>query len=267
MGKRIHPSAVIDPSAELADDIEVGPGVVIEADCRLGPGSVLMAHSYVGRGTIMGEGNVLHIGAVVGHAPQDISTTGQEDARARVGDRNTFREYCTVHRGSRDGSETVIGNDCFIMAQAHIAHDCILGDRIIMAVGALLAGHVEMEDSAFISGNAAVHQFCRIGEYAFVSGLSRVSKDPPPYFLIKGDSQVFGLNSVGLKRAGFSEEERLLIRRAYKILFRKSRSLESALREIENTLSHSPHAMHLVDFVRKSERGICTHARKGTPRR
>lgn len=267
MGTRIHPSAVIDPSAELADDVEVGPGVVIEEGCRIGPGNVIMAHAFVGRGTVLGVGNQLHIGAVIGHMPQDISCTGKENARAVIGDRNIFREYSTVHRGSRDGHDTVIGNDCFIMAQAHIAHDCKLGDRIIMAVGALLAGHVEMESYAFLSGNAAVHQFCRIGEYAFVSGLSRVSKDPPPYFLIKGDSQVFGLNSVGLKRAGFSEEERLLIRRAYKILFRKSRNLEAALREIESTLSSSPHAMHLVDFVRKSERGICTHARKGTPRR
>ena len=267
MGTRIHPSAVIDPSAELADDVEVGPGVVIEAGARIGAGNVLMAHSFVGRGTVLGVENVLHIGAVVGHLPQDISTTGREDARAVIGDRNVFREYCTVHRGSRDGNETVIGNDNFIMAQAHIAHDCKLGDRIIMAVGALLAGHVEMESHCFLSGNAAVHQFCRIGEYAFVSGLSRVSKDPPPYFLIKGDSQVFGLNTVGLKRGGFSEDERLLIRRAYKILFRKSSGLEAALNEIETTLSHSPHALHLVDFVRKSERGICTHARRGTPRR
>ncbi len=267
MGTRIHPSAVVDPSAELADDVEVGPGAVIEAGCRIGAGTILMAHAFIGRDTVMGEGNVLHIGAVVGHAPQDISSTGKEKARAVIGDRNVFREYSTVHRGSHDDHETVIGNDCFIMAQAHIAHDCKLGDRIIMAVGALLAGHVEMESHSFLSGNAAVHQFCRIGEYAFVSGLSRVSKDPPPYFLIKGDSQVFGLNSVGLKRGGLSEEERLLIRRAYKILFRKSRSLDAALGEIENTLSHSPHAMHLVEFVRKSERGICTHARKGTPRR
>ncbi len=267
MGTRIHPSAVIDSSAELADDVEVGPGVIIEAGCHIGRGTVLLAHAFVGRDAVLGEGNALHIGAVVGHAPQDISSTGHEKSRVVIGDRNVFREYCTVHRGSRDGNETVIGNDNFFMAQAHIAHDCKLGNHIILAVGALLAGHVTMEDHAFLSGNAAVHQFCRIGEYAFVSGLSRVSKDPPPYFLIKGDSQVYGLNSVGLKRGGFSEEERLLIRRAYKILFRKNLRLERALQMIETTLSHSPHALHLVNFVRTSERGICTHARKGTPRR
>jgi UDP-N-acetylglucosamine acyltransferase len=267
MGTNIHPSAVIDSSAEIADGVEIGPGVVIEAGARIGRGTRIMAHAFVGRRTVLGEENVLHIGAVVGHQPQDISTTGDEDARLVAGDRNVFREYCTLHRGSRDGHETVLGNDNFVMAQAHVAHDCRIGNHVILAGGALVAGHVTIEDRAFLSGNVAVHQFCRIGEYAFISGLSRVSKDPPPYFLVKGDSQVYGLNSVGLKRGGFSEDERLLVRRAYKILFRKGHGLEKALGMIETTLSHSVHAMHLVEFVRNSTRGICTHARRGTPYR
>jgi UDP-N-acetylglucosamine acyltransferase len=266
MGTAIHSTAVIHPSAELAEDVEVGPYAVVEAGVRIGPGTRLMAHAIVGKNTVLGEQNVLHFGAVVGHQPQDISTTGEEDARVVAGDRNTFREYCTVHRGSRDGRETRIGDDCFIMAQAHIAHDCLLGNRIILASGSLLAGHIEVEDRAFISGNVAVHQFCRIGTLAMVSGLTRIHKDAPPYFLVKGDSLVFGLNKVGLARAGISEEERYDIRRAYKLLYRKNLRLDHALRRIELTLSHSPHALHLVDFVRRSQRGISPHHRRGSPK-
>lgn len=267
MTEKIHPSAVIDPTAELMEDIEVGPFCVIEANARIGRGSRLLPHAFVGRNTILGEENVLHMGAVVGHCPQDISTTGEEDSRLRTGDRNVFREYCTVHRAAQDGGETTLGDDNFIMAQSHIAHDCKIGNQVILAGGALLAGHIEVEDGAFISGNVAVHQFCRIGEMAMIAGLARVSKDPPPYFLVKGDSQVYGLNQVGLERSGLSDRERQLIRRAYKLLYRKGYRLEYALRRIEETLApESPQAQHLVDFVRASRRGICAHHRRGTPR-
>ncbi|MHC4470530.1 MAG: acyl-ACP--UDP-N-acetylglucosamine O-acyltransferase, partial [Planctomycetota bacterium] len=223
-------------------------------------------HSLVGRNTVLGRENVVHPGAVVGHAPQDISTTGKEDARLVAGHRNVFREYSTLHRGSRDGSETVLGDDNFIMSTAHVAHDCKLGNRVIMASGALLAGHVHVEDRAFLSGNAAVHQFCRIGTLAMISGLSRVGKDAPPYFLVKGDSLVYGLNTVGLQRAGLSEHEREQIRRAYKILYRKGLRLEVALRRIEETLPDSRHARRLVEFVRASERGISAHHKRGAPK-
>jgi len=266
MTERIHSTAVIHPGAELADDVEVGPYAVIEENVRIGAGSRLMAHAFVGRNTVLGEGNVLHIGAVVGHAPQDVSTTGEEDARIVAGDRSVFREYRTVHRGSRDGTETRLGDDNFIMAQAHIAHDCRLGSHIILAGGALLAGHIEVEDRAFISGNVAVHQFCRIGRLAMVAGLARVNKDPPPYFLVKGDSMVYGLNQVGLQRAGLTGDERHHLRRAYKILYRKGLRLEPALQRIEETYPSSPHVRHLVDFVRRSKRGICPHHRRGAPR-
>jgi len=257
MADRIHPTAVIDPTAELDEDVEVGPYVVIEQNVRIGRGCRLMAHAFVGRNTVLGEENVLHPGAVVGHAPQDISTTGNESSRAVVGNRNVFREYCTVHRGYRDGTETRIGDECFIMAQSHIAHDCQVGDRVILAGGALLAGHVAVEDRAFISGNVAVHQFCRIGTLAMVAGLARVSRDPPPYFLVKGDSAVYGLNQVGLQRAGFTDRDRNDIRGAYKILYRKGLRLEPALSRIESTYPHSAHIRHLVTFIRESKRGIC----------
>jgi UDP-N-acetylglucosamine acyltransferase len=266
MGNTIHPTAVIDPSAEIAEDVEIGPYAIVEAGARIGRGTRLLAHAFVGRNTVLGEENVLHMGAVVGHRPQDISTTGEEDARVVAGDRNHFREYCTVHRGSRDGRETTVGSDCFLMAQAHVAHDCRLGDRVILASGTLLAGHIDVEDRAFISGNVAVHQFCRIGTLAMISGLSRVHKDAPPYFMLKGDSQIYGLNKVGLERAGVTEDERFLIRKAYKILYRRNLRLDVALHRIESTLSHSPHALHLVDFVRRSRRGISPHHRRGAPR-
>ena len=266
MATSIHETAVIDPSAELAEGVSVGPYAVIEANVRIGEGSRLMAHTFVGRNTVLGRENVLHVGAVVGHAPQDISTTGEEDARLVVGDRNVLREYCTVHRGSRDGTATTLGDENFIMAQAHVAHDCILGNRIIMAVGVLLAGHVEVEDHAFLSGNAGVHQFCRIGEIAMISGLTRVNKDVPPFVLVKGDCKVYGLNTVGLRRAGLTDEDRESIRRAFKLLYRKGLRLDAALRRIEATLAHSPHVRHFVEFGRASERGIAPHHRRGAPR-
>ncbi|MEN8149264.1 MAG: acyl-ACP--UDP-N-acetylglucosamine O-acyltransferase [Planctomycetota bacterium] len=266
MGKQIHESAVIDPSAELADDVEIGPFVVIESGVTLGRGSRVMAHAFIGRDTVVGEENVFHPGAVVGHAPQDISTTGEEKSRVVVGDRNSFREYCTVHRGYRDGTETRIGDDCLIMATAHIAHDCKLGNRVILAGGSLLAGHILVEDYAFISGNVAVHQFCRIGSLAMVAGLARVSRDPPPFFLVKGDSMVYGLNIVGLQRAGLEKQERQEIRGAYKILYRKGLRLEQALARIEAAYRDSKYVRHLVEFIRGSERGICPHHKRGAPR-
>lgn len=266
MSTEIHSTAIVHPSAEIADEVSIGPYAVVEENVRIGRGCRLMAHCFVGRGTALGERNVLHPGAVLGNTPQDLSTTGLEDARLEVGDRNVFREYCTIHRGSRDGTATVIGNDNFVMVQAHVAHDCRLGNSIILAGGALLAGHITVEDRAFISGNVAVHQFCRIGTLAMVAGLSRVNQDAPPYFMVHGDSEVSGLNRVGLERSGFSKEERERIRQAYKMLYRKGYRLEYALRRIEETLGFSPHARHLVEFVRTSKRGICRHHRRGTPR-
>lgn len=262
----IHPTAILHDGVELGEDVEIGPWCIVEENARLGRGTKLLPRAFVGKNTVLGEENVLHIGAVVGHQPQDVSTTGLENARLVAGDRNVFREYCTVHRGSRDGRETVIGNDCFIMTQAHIAHDVKLGNRVILAGGALLAGHVEVEDRAFISGNVAVHQFCRIGKLAMIAGLARVSQDPPPFFLVKGDSVVYGLNHVGMERAGLTEQEKQEIRMAYKLLYRKGLRLTEALKRIETTLGHSEHAMHIVDFVNRSARGICPHHRRGTPR-
>jgi UDP-N-acetylglucosamine acyltransferase len=259
----IHPTAVIDPTAELAEDVEIGPYAVIEAGVRIGRGTWLMPHAFVGRGTILGEENQLHVGAVVGHAPQDISTTGLEDARLIAGDRNIFREYCTIHRAGKDGQATMIGNDNLIMTQAHIAHDCQFGNGIILAGGSLVAGHIHVEDRAFISGNVAIHQFCRIGTLAMCAGLARVNRDVPPYFMVKGDSKIHGLNVVGLKRAGMTEAEIRDVRQAYRILYRKGLPLAQALRRIETTLPHSPHAAHLVDFIRKTTRGISPHHRRG----
>lgn len=266
MATSIHASAVIDPTAELAEDVEVGPYAVIEDGVKIGAGTRLMAHAFVGRRTVLGEENHLHIGAVVGHAPQDISTTGLEDARLIAGNRNVFREYCTIHRGSRDGKVTRLGDGNLIMTQAHIAHDCQIGNEIILAGGALVAGHVKIEDRAFISGNVAIHQFCQIGTLAMCAGMARVNKDVPPYFMVKGDSKVHGLNVVGLKRAGIDDQHRRLIRQAYKTLYRKGLRLSQALQRMEATLSHSPHVRHIMEFVRNSKRGICPHHRRGSPR-
>ncbi len=266
MGNSIHPTAVLHPSVEVAEDVEIGPYAVLEEDVRIGRGTRIMAHAFIGKHTTLGEGNVIHPGAVLGHQPQDISCTGNEKSSLVVGNRNTFREYCTIHRGSKEGNRTVIGDDNFIMTHAHVAHDCHLGSRIILAGGALLAGHVHIEDRAFLSGNVTVHQFCRVGTLAMISGLSRANLDAPPYFMIKGDAEVHGLNKVGLIRAGFTVAEREDIRAAYKILYRRGYRLEQALAKIAETFSASPKVMHLLEFLRGSKRGFCRHHRHGAPR-
>ncbi|MCU0726838.1 MAG: acyl-ACP--UDP-N-acetylglucosamine O-acyltransferase [Planctomycetes bacterium] len=266
MATFIHPTAIVHPSAVLGEDVEIGPYVVIEEDVRIGRGTSLMARAYIGKHTTLGEENKVHVGAVLGHAPQDISTSGKELAHLVIGDRNVFREYCTVHRGSHEGNRTIVGSDCFLMTHCHVAHDCRIGNRVIIAGGALLAGHIHVEDRAFISGNATVHQFCRIGTLCMISGLARVDQDAPPYFMIKGDSAVYGLNKVGLARAGVTAEETEQIRGAYKILYRRGYPISEALRRIEEGFSASPHVKHLVEFLRGCRRNFCRHHRRGSPK-
>ncbi len=251
---KIHPTAIIDPSAELAEDIEIGPYCIINEDVRIGAGSRLVSHVYIDKWTEIGENNTIHIGAIIGYEPQHMKYSGCR-SYTRIGDNNTIREYATIHRSFKEDHATIIGNDNFIMATAHIAHDCKVGNTCIIANGVLLAGHVKVDHGTYISGNVAIHQFVRVGPLAMLSGLARVSKDALPFSIIEGNSYFRGVNVVGLRRAGFGQERRQKIEQAYRILFWRHLSSKEALAEMEDL--NSDDVQVIIDFIKASKRGFC----------
>ena len=252
----MHPAAIIDPKAEIDSDVEIGPYVVIEGQVRIKRGTRVMAHVYLTGWTEIGEDNEIHPGAVLGGAPQDVAYKGQE-TYLRVGNNNIIREHVQIHRGTAAGSSTVIGDNNFLMANAHVGHNCQLRNNVILANGALLGGYVEVADNVFISGNCVVHQFVRIGAYALMRGLSGTSRDVPPFAIIDWQHTVRGVNVVGLKRAGFDETRIRQIREAFRILFRKERNLALAVKEVEASTKASQDVVALLDFIKTSKRGVC----------
>jgi UDP-N-acetylglucosamine acyltransferase len=252
----IHPTAVVDANAEIDADAEIGPYVVIEGKVRIKRGTRVMAHACLSAWTEIGEDNEIHPGAALGGAPQDRAYKGQE-TYLRIGDRNIIREHVQVHRGTVAGSSTVIGNNNFLMATAHVGHNCKLGNNNILANGALLGGYVEVGNNVFISGNCVVHQFVRIGDHALMRGLSGTSRDVPPYAIVDWQHTVRGVNSVGLKRAGFDEKRIRAIREAFRILFRKGRNLALAIKEVQDSNKANSDVLALLDFIKASERGVC----------
>ena len=253
----IHPTAVIDARAEIDPDVEIGPYAVIEGPVRIGAGTKIWPHAYLAAPLEIGERCQIHVGAILGHQHQALREP--QAGGVRVGNRTIVREYTTVHRASQSGAWTTIGSDCLLMGFSHVAHDCTVGNRVVLANGALVAGHVVIEDKAILSGHVAVHQFVRIGTLAMVGGLARVNKDVPPYFLVKGDSEVWAINAVGLKRAGVSEQGRTGIREAYRLLYRSGLNTTQALKAIQAMGNLSPEVERLVQFVQESRRGICRH--------
>jgi UDP-N-acetylglucosamine acyltransferase len=256
----IHPTAMVHPEARLAASVRVGPYAVIDAGVELGPECVVGPHVYLTGLTVIGAGNRFHAGAVIGDAPQDLKYK-DEPTRLRIGDHNVFREHATVHRSTRPEAETVIGSNNFIMANAHIAHNCVVGHHVILANGALLGGHAVVQDRAFISGNCLVHQFARVGTLALMQGGSAISQDLPPFTIATRDNEICGLNLVGLRRAGFTAEQRLELKRLYRALFRSGQNFRAAL-ETARTAFDSPAARLMLDFVAAARRGVCadTHA-------
>ena len=252
----IHPSAIIGKRVQLGDANEIGPGCVIEDGVILGSRNKLWMNVYLGPGTTIGDENQIHMGAIVGHVPQDLAFAGAS-TYTKIGHRNTIREYVTIHRGTKEGSATVIGDDNFFMANAHLGHNCQVGQRVILVNLATLAGYCTVEDGALLSGMVVVHQLTRIGRLAMISGLSAVNKDVPPFMLCGGRPAVIqGLNAVGLRRAGIAAAVREEIKRAYKLLYREGRNVPHALEAIEREC-RSPEVQRLVEFVKGSERGIC----------
>lgn len=252
----IHPSAIVGKQVQLGEGNDIGPGCVIEDGTVLGSGNRLWMNVYIGPGTTIGDDNQVHMGAVLGHLPQDLAFSG-ETSYTTIGHRNTIREYVTIHRGTKPESATVLGDDNVLMANAHLGHNCRVGNRAILVNLATLAGYCVVEDGAVLSGMVVVHQFVRIGRLAMISGLSAVNKDVPPYMLCGGRPAVIqGLNAVGLRRAGIASSVREEIKRAYRRLYREGLSVPHALDVIAGE-ANSLELKALVDFVKSSHRGIC----------
>lgn len=251
----IHPSAVVHPDAKLDPSVTVGPGCVIDGDVELGPGAKLGPNVYITGVTRIGRDNVFHSGAVIGDAPQDLKYGGAP-TRVTIGDSNVFREHVTVHRATTEEGETFIGSNNYLMANSHVGHNSRMGDKVILANGALLGGHVIVEDNVFISGNCLAHQFVRIGSLALMQGGSAISKDLPPYTIARGDNGICGLNAVGMRRAGFTNEQRIELKRLYQRLFRCKRKLKDALADATREFT-SDTSRVMLDFITASTRGVC----------
>ncbi|MBN1901307.1 acyl-ACP--UDP-N-acetylglucosamine O-acyltransferase [Candidatus Sumerlaeota bacterium] len=255
-----HPTAIIDPKAEIDDDVIIGPYCIIESPVRIASGTEIMAHSYICSHSEIGKNNVIHMGVILGHVPQHL---GYKKCASftRIGDRNVIREYVTIHRSWEEGKATEIGNDNFLMATSHVGHDCKIGNNVVMANGALLGGHVIVHDRAFLSGHSTFHQFVRIGKLAMVSGLSGTSKDIPPFCIALGRSQVSGVNVVGMRRAGIPQKTRTLIKNAFRILYRSGLNVSHAVDAIEKEIPECEEILYFVQFIKESKRGICSFYR------
>jgi len=253
----IHENAVIHPSAKIAKGVTIGPGTIIGADVTIGENTWIGPHVVIEGPTVIGKNNKIFQFASVGDEPQDI-TYKDEATRLEIGDNNVIREYCMISRGTvKGGSLTRIGNDNFFMAYSHIGHDCMIGNHIIMVNYAALSGHVILNDYATIGPYAAVHQFCQVGAYAFIARATYVTKDVLPYVMIAGhETSACGINTVGLRRRGFSSEAIDHIRRAYKIIFRKGLTVQQAVSELETLHVDCAEVMPMIDALNQSTRGI-----------
>jgi len=260
----IDSSARIAPNVELAPDVEIGPGVTIEGPSRIGAGTCILAHAYIGPFTTIGENNLIGFGAIVGYDPQDYAFTGGESYTI-IGDHNLIREYVTIHRGTKPGSATRLGNHNFLMATSHLAHNSTLGDHVVLVNGALVGGYVEVADRAFISANCLLHQFIRVGTLVMMRGGARASRDLPPYANIDDTHTVKGLNLVGLRRAGFAAAQIAPLRQAFRLLFGRRTNLKQALEQVEAEVTLTPEVTHLLEFIRASKRGIAMGPRQARP--
>ncbi len=258
MADGIHATAIISKEARLARDVRVGPYSVVGAGVEIAAGCSLGSHVTVGGPTSIGENNSIFQFASIGAPPQDLKYAG-EDTRLEIGTGNTIREFATLNRGTVGGGGTTrVGDNCLLMAYSHVAHDCTLGDGVVMANAATLAGHVTIEDYGIVGGLAAIHQHVRIGSSAILGGGAMATLDVPPFCMAAGDrARLQGLNVVGLRRRGLSEDSIRKLRKAYRTLFQSSLRLSDAVAELVHDRSSSPEVGQLLDFVESSERGIC----------
>jgi len=251
----IHVTAIIGKNVAIGMNNTIGPNVIIEDGVKIGSHNKILPGAYLARGTEIGNYNTIHMNAVIGHEPQDLAYQGQETF-TKIGSKNVIREFVTIHRGTKEGTATVIGDENFIMAYCHIAHNCLLGNNIIMVNQASLTGHCVVEDRAFLSGMTGFHQFTRIGTLAMVSALTAINKDIPPYVICGGRPGIAqGINVVGMRRAGIGPQVRAEIKEAYKLLYRSGLNVSQAVDAIKKSLKSSEVA-HMVEFIEASKRGI-----------
>jgi UDP-N-acetylglucosamine acyltransferase len=251
----IHPTALVDPSVQLGQDVRVGPYSIIEAHCEIGDQCEIRAHAVICAGTILGSQNQIGYGAILGGEPQDYAFKGTA-SRVEIGARNRIREYVTIHRATKEGSATIVGDDNFLMGGVHLGHDVRIGNGAILANNTLLSGYVEIGDKAFLGGATIVHQFVRIGRLAITRGGTRLGKDVPPYFMAVATNQVSGINRVGLRRAGLAQETRKAIQAAYDMIYHSNLNVTQALGELRAKF-HLEEIVYLLEFIATSKRGIC----------
>lgn len=252
----VHATAIVDETAHLSEGVSVGPYAVIGPNVRIGAGTEIGPHVLIERDTTVGRECAIHKGAVLGTDPQDLKYA-DEPTSLLVGDRTVIREFCTLNRGTTASGTTVVGDDCLLMAYVHIAHDCHLGNHVVISNAVNMGGHVTIGDWAGIGGMTPIHQFVRIGAHAFIGGASRVAKDIPPYVKAAGNPiQLYGLNSVGLQRRGFSEEARRELKRAYRLFFASTHNTTQALERAREELMEIPEVAVFLDFFEASRRGV-----------
>ena len=252
----IHRTALIDPSAQLGAEVTVGPYAIVGPKVTVGDRSTIAAHAVIERNTRLGRGVKVGYGTILGADPQDLKYKGEE-TWVEIGDDTIIREYCTINRGTPATHKTTVGARCFIMSYVHFAHDCVIGNDVIVANGVQMAGHVSVDDKAIISGLTPIHQFVRIGTYSFVGGGSRVNQDVPPYTKAVGNPvHLYGLNSVGLQRAGFPPETKLALKRAYRLLFNSDLTVSQGIARARTELPAVAEVETFLRFIEESQRGV-----------
>ena len=254
---KIHPTAIVDPNAKIGHDVQIDAFSIIGPQATIGDKTIVQSHVVIEGEVILGHGNLIGHGAIIGTPPQDVSFSTERNTKVEIGNDNIIREYCTIHRGSPDGSATKIADENFLMAGAHIGHNCAIGNNVIIANNCLLAGYVRIDDGAFLGGGSTFHQFMRIGRLVMVQGSSAFGKDLPPFVIAAERNYVFGLNTVGLRRAGFTEEERDEIKEAFKLVYLSGLNRSQALEKAATMTFNAP-AREFLDFINSSnKRGIC----------
>ena len=262
---RIHPTAIVDPAAQIGANVEIGPFSIIGPQAVIGKRTALQSHIVIEGEVVIGTGNFIGHGAIIGAPPQDVSFSPELKTRVEIGHDNIIREYCTIHRGTAEDTATQIGDKNFIMAGAHIGHNCLIGNNVIIANNCLLGGYVRVDDAAFLGGGSMFHQHMHVGRLVMVQGSSAFGKDLPPFIIAAERNFVFGLNVIGLRRAGFSAKDRDEIKAAFKLIYLSGLNIGQAL-EKAATMKFSPPAREFLDFVANAkERSICRFKRDGAP--
>jgi UDP-N-acetylglucosamine acyltransferase len=256
MSPNVHPTAIVDADATIGDGVEIGPWAIVGPGCVIGEGVKLGARATLEKNVVLGRGVQVGIGSVLGGDPQDLKYRG-EDTFVEIGDDTVIREYVTINRGTSHSVTTRVGTGCFLMTNVHVAHDCQLGNHVIISNGTLLAGHVSVADKVTISGNCAVHQFVRVGRFAFIGGVSKVTQDIPPFVRASGNpTALFGLNSVGLQRHGFTADTLREVKRAYRLCFKSDLNLSQALKQAHEDVTPIPEVVEFLTFIEESQRGV-----------